>query len=102
MAPSLRSTSDQMLVARPPADLDRQTVRQRRAVRDQLKTLRAQEHVGGRAREAPAGVAVRLDGPEAVELDARRAGVHATGEEVAVADELAHETGARSVIDLER
>src|SRR5262245_15738737 len=143
MAPSLRSSSDQVLVARPPAesdrraladlvgrcarhpdadalaagvaddqhavtvvddhaDLDRQAVRKRRAVGDQLKTLRAQEHVGGRARKASAGIAVRLDGPEAVELDARRAGVHATGEEVAVADELPHATGARPVIDLER
>src|SRR6266566_390234 len=65
------------------ANLDRQAVRKRRAVADQLKTLGAQEHVGERAREVPAGVGIRLDRPEALELDApRREGVDATGEEV--------------------
>src|SRR5438067_8816618 len=85
------------------ANLDRQAVRKRRAVADQLKTLGAQEHVGGRAREVLARVGIRLDRPEAVELDAPRCGsVDAAGEEVAVADELAHESGARAMIHLER
>src|SRR5439155_2087511 len=70
------------------ANFDRQAVRKRRAVADQLKTLGAQEHVGGRAREVLARVGIRLDRPEAVELDAPRCGrVDSTGEEVAVADE---------------
>src|SRR6266850_1055765 len=85
------------------ANLDRQAVRKPRAVADQLKTLGAQEHVGRRAREVLAGVGIRLDRPEAIELDAPRRGrVDATGEEVAVADELAHESGSRVVIHLER
>src|SRR5438552_10789544 len=66
------------------ANLDRQAVRKRRAVADQLKTLGAQEHVGRRAREAPASGRIRLNGPEAVELHAPRRGrVDATGAEVA-------------------
>src|SRR2546427_11225204 len=78
------------------ANLDRQVIRKRRAVGDQLKALGAQEHVGGRAREVPAGAGIRLDRPEALELDATwRAGVDATGEEVAIADELGHEARAR-------
>src|SRR4030095_1833036 len=142
MAPSLRSSTDQMLVARPPAegdrraladlvgrcarhpdadalgsgvaddehavtvvddhaDLDGQAVRKRRPVGDQLKTPRDAAHIGGRAREARAGVGIRLDGAEPVELHARRGGVDATAEEVAVADELAHEAGAWAVVDLE-
>src|SRR5882672_317922 len=56
------------------ANLDRQTVRKPRAVTDQLKTLGAQEHVGRRAREVPASVGIRLDRPEAIELDAPRRG----------------------------
>src|SRR3989454_2286711 len=85
------------------ANRDRQAVRKHRAVADQLKTLGTHEHVDGRAREALAGVGIRLDRPEPIELDApRRAGVDASGEEAAVADELAHESGARPVIHLER
>src|SRR3989442_2276569 len=85
------------------ANLDRQVIRKRRAVGDELTALGAQEHVGGRAREVPAGAGIRLDRPEALELDATwRAGVDATGEEVAIADELAHEASARVVIHLER
>src|SRR5256885_16861328 len=37
------------------ANLDRQAVRKRRAVSDKLKTLGAQEHVGGGAPGGPAG-----------------------------------------------
>src|SRR5262245_1966010 len=84
------------------ADPDGQVVRKRRTGGDQLKTLGAQEHVDGRTREAPAGLGVRLDGAEPVELHVRRPGVDATAEEIAVADELAHEAGARAVVDLER
>src|SRR5882672_4501084 len=75
------------------ANLHCQAVRKPRAVADQLKTLGTHEHVHGRAREARARVGIRLDRPEAVERDApRRAGVDAPGEEIAVADELAHES----------
>jgi len=85
------------------ADLDHQAVWKPRVVPDHLKTLGTHEHIDGRAREAPAGVGIRLDRPDAVELDVPwRTGVDTAGEEVAVADELAHESGARPVIHLER
>src|SRR5262245_47821661 len=102
LASGVADDEDAVAVVDDHADLDRQAIGKRRAFGNQLKTLRTQEHVGGGARETPAGLGVRLNGPEAVEVDARRARVDPTGEKVAVADELAHEAGARPMINLER
>src|SRR2546428_10740422 len=47
------------------ANLDRQAIRKRRAVGDQLKALGAQEYVGGPARQGLAPVGIPPDRPQA-------------------------------------
>src|SRR2546428_14130761 len=77
-------------------NLDRQAIRKRRAVGDQLKALGAQEYVGGGAREVLARVGLPLGRPRALGLAGPlRPGGDAPRKKDAVPDGLAPEARGR-------